>query len=79
MNEFMKLFGYCDCDIERMIAHIIEIYDSGRCCILCEHVGQCDPITRCGMSIARCAHSVTEYIRRLNTGDEDETPGRMEG
>ena len=73
MNDFMKLFGYCDCDIERMIAHIIEIYDSGRCCILCEHVSQCDP------SVARCAHSVTEYIRRLDTGDEDETPVRTEG
>ena len=66
MNKFLKLFTYCDSDIERMIAHILDIYESGKCCILCEHVPYCDKKG----TVALCGHGVAEYIKRLDTGDE---------
>ena len=68
MNDFYKLFLWCDSDIEKMIAHIIDLYESGKGCLLCEHTGYCKQ----QRSAAICAHGITEYIRRMDDGEPEQ-------
>lgn len=51
----------CNGRLDDMVIHIITAYESGACCVYCDHSGHCEEQS----SPAVCGKALAEYIRRM--------------